>query len=169
MFTYWSSNIVTIILSTRTTFLAKRRGSLGHSLKPSTSPTWDSFNSTSALEVICKDVNQLQIQKRYSDVFLSLDRLFDSAQEEALDWHNVERIHTATRARNDLLFTTEFKMPQGSYTPTDLVTPRIFGDAFMFVFKTASLFSPVFDHFAGIVRRSHGRPPSVLGVLARMK
>eukprot|EP01122_Echinamoeba_exundans_P007937 TRINITY_DN2535_c0_g1_i3.p1 TRINITY_DN2535_c0_g1~~TRINITY_DN2535_c0_g1_i3.p1 ORF type:complete len:217 (-),score=26.29 TRINITY_DN2535_c0_g1_i3:11-661(-) len=116
-------------LFTLTIFLAKRRGASLFALLPVRKAN---RVFPSSLEAICKDVNQLQIQKRYSDVFLSLDRLFDSAQEEALDWHNVERIHTATRARNDLLFTTEFKMPQGSYTPTDLVTPRIFGDAFMY-------------------------------------
>lgn len=91
-----------------------------------------SYVLASTIEAICKDVNQLQIQKRYSDVFIALERLFDSSAEEAADWHNLERLHTATRARNDLLFTTEFKMPQGSYTPSDLVTPRVFGDAFMY-------------------------------------
>lgn len=90
-------------------------------------------SSCSLLEVICKDVNQLQIQKKYSDVFLAMDRLFDSSQEEAQDWPNVERLHMATRARNDVLFGTDLKMPQGSYTPSEMVTPRVFGDAFMYV------------------------------------
>lgn len=74
----------------------------------------------------------MQIQKRFADVFIALERLFDASQEETADWHTVERLHHATRARTDLLFGVEFRMPQGSYTPSDLPTPRVFGDAFLY-------------------------------------